>query len=319
MKRSIESRLLKWKNDPNKKPLIIRGARQVGKTYTIKEFGKSHFKKFVHFDFTEQKSIHQIFSNDLTAVNLLIQLEAFSETRITSGDTLVFFDEIQECPRALTSLRYFYEQRPDLHVIAAGSLLEFSMGELSFPVGRVDFEWMYPMSFSEFLVGMGQTVLRDHVPTMTNAKKPPLSAHHKLLEQLRLYCIVGGMPEAVALFASTNSLTKVSDVHRRLVQAFRQDIPRYHRRADAALIEQLFDTIPRSIGRQIKYSGLVREARIDKIKAALQILERGLLVHRVCENSALGLPLGANITEHRFKICPSRRGTHAIPSRDPSD
>lgn len=175
MKRSIESRLLKWKNDPNKKPLIIRGARQVGKTYTIKEFGKSHFKKFVHFDFTEQKSIHQIFSNDLTAVNLLIQLEAFSETRITSGDTLVFFDEIQECPRALTSLRYFYEQRPDLHVIAAGSLLEFSMGELSFPVGRVDFEWMYPMSFSEFLVGMGQTVLRDHVPTMTNAKKPPLS------------------------------------------------------------------------------------------------------------------------------------------------
>ena len=200
------------------------------------------------------------------------------------------------------SLRYFYEQKPDLHVIAAGSLLEFSMGELSFPVGRVDFEWMYPMSFSEFLVGMGHSILRDHIPTMTNAKKQPVSIHQKLLEQLRLYCIVGGMPEAVALFTATNSLTKVSDVHRRLVQAFRQDIPRYQRRADAALIEQLFDAIPRSIGRHIKYSSLVRDTRIDKIKAALQILERGLLVHRVCENSALGLPLGANMTEHRFKM-----------------
>ena len=158
------------------------------------------------------------------------------------------------------------------------------------------------MSFSEFLDGTGQAILREHMPSLQKRIAPPAALHEALLAQVRLYCLVGGMPEAVARFAETGSLAEVSPIHRRLMSGFRQDIPKYHRRADVNLVEQLFDAVPQTVGTQIKYTSLIPGVRIEKIKAALQLLEQGLLVHRVRENPASALPLGATASEHRFKM-----------------
>ncbi len=152
MKRIIDQTLLKWKKSKFRKPLIIRGARQVGKTYSINQFGKKHFDNYVLLDFERDRSIRQIFDSDLSPEKLLAALELHVNARIIPGKTLLCFDEIQECERALLSLRYFYEEMPELHVIAVVSMLEFALGNISFPVGRVSFEWLRPMTFYEFLM-----------------------------------------------------------------------------------------------------------------------------------------------------------------------
>ena len=207
MKRTIDSKLINWKTQTFRKPLIIRGARQVGKTFSISRFGETCFKSLIKLDFERDRSIHKIFAQDLSARKILKNIEIFSETKIIPGKTLLFFDEIQECERALLSLRYFYEEMPDFHVIAAGSMLEFALGKISFPVGRVSFEWMQPMTFSEFLNASGKNILAEQLPSISNFKPVNEFVHQKILEQLKIYFLTGGMPEAVKRYCHTGSVS----------------------------------------------------------------------------------------------------------------
>lgn len=303
MERHIIQNFIRWKERPYRKPLIVRGARQVGKTYAISEFGRRYYSRILSFDFEKNRSLRKIFEGDLKVENLLIQLEIAAKEKIQS-DTLLFFDEIQLCPSALMALRYFYEERPDLHVIAAGSLLEFEMEKISFPVGRVEFAWMYPLSFAEFLLASGNKTLLEQRPSLDSTKKIPDFLHEKFLDELKLYSLVGGMPEAVLRYGETKSLHEVSRVHQNLIQAFSQDILKYERTINIDCLSTLLEKIPRTVGNQIKYSRLVEmgeNGNLYEIKKSLKVLEKSLLVHKVISSSAKGLPLAFESQQKIFK------------------
>jgi predicted AAA+ superfamily ATPase len=210
MKRLIESKLLDWKNSSRRKPLIVRGARQVGKTYTITGFGRTNFNNYVVIDFERNSKFRNIFENDLQPARIINELELVSGQRIVSGETLVFFDEIQECPKALVALRYFYEEMPGLHIIAAGSLLEFVIGEIPFPVGRVQFAEIYPLNFLEYQMALGNEMAAEYLSG--SPKELSESSHQFLLNQLKDYFFVGGMPEAVRTFAESKSINRAIEV-----------------------------------------------------------------------------------------------------------
>jgi predicted AAA+ superfamily ATPase len=302
MQRNIEKKLLVWKDSPYRKPLILRGARQVGKTYSINDFGKKYFENHITFDFEQEKRLAAIFDGDLRPERIIMQLEVHAGQRIIPGKTLVFFDEIQTCPTALQSLRYFYEQMPGLHVIAAGSLLEFAMGGLSFPVGRVEFTWMMPMTFAEFLEAKGKNLLAEKVPSLKNTQAPDAFTHEMLLGELKLYFLTGGMPEAVARFIETGSFEEVRRVHDALIQSYLQSFLKYNSRADIESLEFVLRQIPTHIGRQVKYSAIDPERRIEKTKNSIQILERSLIVSQVISSHANGLPLSADADMKAFKL-----------------
>jgi predicted AAA+ superfamily ATPase len=301
MKRLIQTEFDRWHASQNRKPLIIRGARQVGKTYSVVEFGKASFETFQLFDFEKDRSLHRIFEGDLTPAQLLLELEAHCNCRIIPGKSLVFFDEIQACPRAILSLRYFYETLPELHLIAAGSLLEFALSEISFPVGRVEFLWMRPMLFEEFLLATKKEVLQNALPSLQDRHPVPESIHRKLLEQLQLYFAIGGMPEAVRIYTETGSLTETARVHESLTQAYLQDFSKYSGRMDPEIIQHVYRQLPAWIGRQTQYAKLYPEKRTDQIKKALHILEQTLITHRISSSPAQGLPLGAGASDRLFK------------------
>ena len=198
MQRIIEEKLAKWKDSTRRKPLIVRGARQVGKTYSIQKFGRSKFTNLVTVDLEKERQLHSIFEADLKPDRIRSELEVVLNEKITPHKCLLFFDEIQSCPRAIMALRYFYEEIPDLHVIAAGSLLEFSMSDISFPVGRIQFLDMNPLTFPEYLLAIGRKDAADIV--LSEPKAVSDSIHRLLLDELRKYCFVGGMPESIKVY-----------------------------------------------------------------------------------------------------------------------
>ncbi|MBM4310897.1 MAG: DUF4143 domain-containing protein [Deltaproteobacteria bacterium] len=301
MQRNINADLMRWMHAGSRKPLIIRGARQVGKTYTVKEFGKNNFINCVVLDFERDRSVHSVFQKDLKPDKIVQELEIYTESRIVPGKTLLFFDEIQACERALMSLRYFYEEMPGLHVLAAGSLLEFAMDFISFPVGRVTFEWMRPMTFKEFLQAAGKEILAENIPGMFEEKSVPHVAHQAIMEQLRAYCIVGGMPQAVQAFIATGSLTEVKKIHDDILQSYVQSLVKYNAKAHIESLEYVMTTVPAQVGSQIKYTHLDRDRRIEVTKTSLKILEKALLVHVIHSTHASGLPLGAGAHAKIFK------------------
>ncbi len=300
MYRFIEKRLLEWKNHPRRKPLLIRGARQVGKTYSVLDFGKKYFKgKTIHLDLEKRTDLHLIFQPDLDARRIVSDLEIALSTRITPGEDLLFLDEIQSCPRALAALRYFYEDLPDLHIIAAGSLLDFAFEDFHFPVGRVQFLEMRPMSFVEYLLAMGneQAVA---VINQSNMKISP-AAHEMLLNLLRRYLFVGGMPECVKVQVETASLTEVFECQRSLIESFKDDFGKYSPKADRYCLEAVMINSARSIGNQIVYTKLADGFSGPTIKKAFDLLRKARLVHKVRAASPAGIPLGATASERKFK------------------
>ena len=301
MKRLFDNVLKEWRQQPRRKPLIVRGARQVGKTYSINAFGKSAFDDLVVFDFEANRRLQRVFADNLDARDLVTQLEAEAESKIVPGQTLVFFDEIQACPRALTALRYFYEQLPELHVVAAGSLLEFALEEISFPVGRVEFAWMRPLCFAEFLMALGADILLQHLPDLDTRLPLPTGVHEKLLDYLRRYFVVGGMPEDVETFAESRSVADVASVHRNLSTAYLQDFANYSSRVDRDCLERVFEALPAQMGRQTKYTALYPEKRIETIKECLRVLECASIFQRIRSTTAHGLPLGASTAPRVFK------------------
>ena len=205
MKRLAEKKILEWKDSPRRKPLIIRGARQVGKTWLVDNFLAKKFDSFVKIDLEKRRDIHAYFDGNLDPKTILPYLELETE-RIIPGKTLLFLDEIQACPRAIMALRYFYEQMPELHIIAAGSMLEFAFGDISIPVGRVQYLYMHPMNFHEYLLAIGKEQMAEF------ALKSPVDIDEKIqkmiLHELRNYFFIGGMPECVKTYRDSGSVVQ---------------------------------------------------------------------------------------------------------------
>lgn len=278
---------------------MVRGARQVGKTYSIEKLGRDHFPKLVTVDLEKNRGWHRIFAGDLDADHVLHELEIVTDTTIQPGSTLLFLDEIQACPRALMALRYLYEARPDLHVIAAGSLLELAFREVSFPVGRVQFLEMHPMTFVEFLWAIGAEPTAALV--LGSPKATSDVVHQHALEQLRKYCFVGGMPGSVAAYAATHSVRQCFDVHKEIVEGFRDGFSKYAPQVDPLCIEAVLRDAAGRVGSELKYARLANGYDRRLIRKAFDILCYARLIRRVQSANPGGLPLGATGAARRFK------------------
>jgi len=300
LKRTVVEQFLAWKIQARRKPLILRGARQVGKTWSVMDFGRHHFDGSVHLvDLEKRPDYHRIFETDLEPKRILSELEVLLNARIVPGKDLLFFDEIQSCQRAILALRYLYEECPELHVIAAGSLLEFAMQDLSFPVGRVQFMNMVPMSFSEFLWATGKDVAAEVV--LARPKPQTEAVHRMLLDELRRYLFVGGMPECVKTHADTGSMRDAFDVQVELANAYRQDFSKYAPHANKRCLNAVFPSVARSVGQQIKYSHLAEDYTHKTIKKAFDLLCLAQVTRKVPAATPAGLPLGASASARKFK------------------
>lgn len=300
MKRLIIENLVAWKNNPGRKPLIVRGARQVGKTWAVQTFGKEYFNGNIHLvDLEKHAEWHIIFEKNLDVRRIIAELELVLNLTIETGKDLVFFDEIQSCPRALMALRYFYEDMPELHVIAAGSLLEFAFKEISFPVGRVQFIHIHPMNFSEFLLATGRDKMAEALhPGSFDFSE---AVHHTFLEALRTYFFIGGMPECVKTYAESGKLKTVSDIHRDLLETYRADFAKYAPHADKRCLNAVLSNTAKSVGQQIKYSRLADGFTPPTNKKAFELLTMARLIHKIPAVSGAGQPLGAAASERKFK------------------
>lgn len=299
MRRLVDSALEQWRTGARRKPLIVRGARQVGKTHSILELGRSRFETVLQVDFERNPEYRSVFDRDLDPQRIVGELAVLSGGSITPGNSLLFLDEIQACPRAVVSLRYFKEQFPQLHVIAAGSLLEFAMRDVSFPVGRVQFLEMHPMTFAEFLWAMGRE--QEAALVLGQPRAPSATIHAHLMEQLRSYLRVGGMPEAVAAFAGTRSYHEAGEVLGDIVEAYRADFSKYAPLADKGCLRSVLASVARTVGHQVKYSRLAEGFSTATIHKAFDLLCTARIARKVRSASPAGLPLAAHASEKVFK------------------
>ncbi len=302
LKRNIDKELLSWKKETERKPLLVRGARQVGKSSSIREFGES-FDTFLEVNFEEHKKVHALFEGDLTPQVLCQNLSLMFDMEIAPGKTLLFFDEIQACIPAISSLRFFYEKMQDLHVVAAGSLLEFALAEIpSFGVGRIRSIYMYPLSFDEFLLGLGHEKLLE-AKGKANAQNPLASPiHEKLLDLLKKFLVIGGMPEVVEKFVMQNDLRVCQRILDDLIGSFRTDFAKYKNRVPSSRIREVFESVVRQAGGKFVFKKASQELNTLQIKEALELLIMAGLVIPVTHTSANGIPLGAEVNPKKRKM-----------------
>jgi uncharacterized protein len=306
MRRRIYNNLLKWKSAKNPKPIILRGARQVGKTYLVEDFAKNEFQNFVKINF-EQESRYKSLFDDLNPKKILEVLSIQKNIDIEIGKTLIFFDEIQDCPKAIQCLRYFYEEFPGLHVIATGSLLEFIINseDFKFPVGRVSFFYLKPFSFYEFLEAIKEDRYINFIREINiNRKTDPL-IHDDLLKLLRLYFLIGGMPAAINTYLANindidGGLKEAFSAHSDIVEAYRSDFGKYSQKVSHGDLQSIIQFIPKNLAKKFKYSKVYPEAKSNKIKNAFDLLVYAGLIQKILCSSG-ELPLGAIISEIKFK------------------
>lgn len=295
-KRHIDLYLEEWKNSSNRKPLLIRGARQVGKSSAVRHLGES-FKYFIEINLERQGNIKTLFGENLDIKKLCSQLSAVYNTPIIPEETLLFIDEIQESQRAITSLRYFYEDYPELHVVAAGSLLEFTLKELpSFGVGRIRSMYMYPFSFDEFLEAQGLDMQVRYKQNEADCEHPlPLPLHEEMISQLRSFYLVGGMPEAVRVWIETYDYGKCAIVHNDILDTYQDDFKKYKTRISPLLLSQTLKSVALQAGGKFVYAQVGDNVEGTAIKEALSLLTLAGLVIPVTHTAANGIPLGAEI------------------------
>ena len=298
MKRLAEKEVIKWKNSLRRKPLIIRGARQVGKTWLVENVLSSTFDNFVKIDLEKRRDLHVHFAGNLEPRAILNHLELVT-SRIISGKTLLFFDEIQACPRAITALRYFYEQIPELHVVAAGSLLEFAFDEISVPVGRVQYLHLHPMTFYEYLLAMGKEPMADY--SLTPPKRVAPSIQKMILSELRNYFFVGGMPECVKTWRDSGSMVETFQVQSEILESYRDDFSKYKPRIDTACLDAVFLNTAKSVGEQLKYTRLNSGHSGQMNRKAFDLLNKAQIVQKIPSCDPSGLPLGATANQKKFK------------------
>jgi hypothetical protein len=299
--RSIEKELKKWKEASPRYPLLLRGARQVGKTYVIEKFGKS-FVSFEMVNFEAQPEAIACFET-VNPLEIIQKLEFLTKRRIQPGQTLLFLDEIQACPKAILALRYFKEKMPDLHVIGAGSLLEFALiqGKFSFPVGRVQFMYLHPLSFREFMLGLGEGELVFLMEKATLESPPSEKVHQQFIQRVKEYFLIGGMPAVIDAFKDTRSFLNMARIQDLLLSTYRADFSKYASEAEQKYLGMLFGSIAYQIGQHFKYSEVDPHMKSRDLKMALELLQQAGLVHLIFSSSASGIPLAAQIKQKRFK------------------
>lgn len=303
MERALEKELLTWKESKNRFPLLLRGARQVGKTYLIEKLGTTAFSSFVSVNFEAQPEAIACFAS-LDPQEILIRLQAMTGQTIRQGETLLFLDEIQACPQAILALRYFKEKVPGLHVIGAGSLLEFALAEksFSFPVGRVQFLYLRPLSFAEFALVRGKEGEWAELQACSLEKPPSEALHHSMSRLVREYAIVGGMPAAVAAYREHLALQEASLIHNILLSTYKADFAKYATVAEQQYLKTLFSGMFQTLGEQFKYAKIDPDIRSRELKQALLHLEWAGLIKPIYASSASGIPLAAEIKHSKFKL-----------------
>lgn len=304
MQRKILQSLQNWKQNPNRKPLIIQGARQVGKTWAMKHFGEQSFEQVAYINFDNNPRMKTLFSGDYDINRLILGLKIESGVDIKAHNTLIIFDEVQEVPQALSSLKYFYENAPEFYIVSAGSLLGVSLHhQVSFPVGKVDFLPLYPMDFHEFLLAVGK---QDLVKLLNLKDWSLISAmKSRYIELLRQYYFVGGMPEAVKVFIETQNFNAVRQVQKNLLMAYEQDFSKHIRDGQTVQkVRSIWHSIPEQLAKENKkfiYANLQKGARSKDYEIALQWLKDSGLVHSVPRIKKPHLPLSA-YQDNAFKL-----------------
>lgn len=300
MKRLIDSFFLDWKTDPYRKPLLLRGARQVGKTHSVRQFGAT-FTNFIEINFESDERFKGVFDTDLDPKRISRDLALITDQQIIPGKTLLFFDEIQSVPRALTALRYFYEKLPQQHIIAAGSLIDFTTQSVGIPVGRIASLYVYPLSFIEFLCACGNQMLAQEI--IKNPLSSPLSepVHQKLLELMGEYVAIGGMPEAVARWVETKDPLRSFAVHHALIDTYRQDFEKYATKFQIKYLEALFNAVPRQLGSKFRYSSVEGDYRKRELAPCFDLLATAGIAHPITHTAGQGVPLGAEVNPQDFK------------------
>ncbi len=303
MKRARREFLGDWLDSSPRKPLVIRGARQVGKTWLIRDFAHSQGLELIELNFEKRPELESLFaSND--PKEILLNLRAFTKSKIEPSTSLLFLDEIQEAPKLLGKLRWFAEDAPELAVVAAGSLLEFALAkhEFSMPVGRINYMHLEPLSFEEFLDAVGHQALKEYVEQYTWGVSIPTAIHAELMKVVREYMLVGGMPAAVSTWINSHILEKVSQVHFDLLATYRDDFAKYSGRLSTDRLEEVLSAVPRQLGSKFVYSQVNPQASSVSLRQGLDLLTKAKVCHEVLSTAANGLPMGAEVNEKYKKV-----------------
>ncbi len=293
-----------WLDRDRRKPMLLRGARQVGKTHLVREFARRKVLTLWEVNMEKNASLDAVFRT-LDVDTVLRELSLVLNTRgIGDVPGILFLDEIQEAPHVLTCLRYFYEERPDIPLIAAGSLLEFALGESGFsmPVGRIESYWLGPLSFSEYVGGTGDEVLLDEWYRYIPGAPWPITAHNRLMDRLREYLIVGGMPEAAQAYIDTRSFTEAVNVHQSLLEIYRDDFSKYTQGSMLRKLQRVFEAAPAEIGDKVTYRQFHPDWRTKDIRRCIELLIGAGILVPVTHTAAHGLPLGAAVNPDVYKL-----------------
>jgi len=298
MYRNALETLSRWKDKPNRKPLVIRGARQVGKSYLVRDFAETTGLDLLEINFELNPEDLQCFLSKHPE-QIISLLELKQSRNIIPGKTLLFLDEIQAAPEVLASLRYFYELTPDLHVIAAGSLLEFVLEDHSFsmPVGRIEYLHLGPMTFKEFLAGLDKKQLVTFIETYRLSEEIPLVVHGELIRLFRLYLAIGGMPGVINAYRKAKSLLEVDAEKQSILLTYRDDFSKYGHRVDRVRLQKVFQKLPLLVGQKLKYVHLDKDDKSVELKKSLHLLELARIYYPVFHSSANGIPLRAQSNE----------------------
>ncbi len=300
------SKLLAWKNSPYRKPLILKGVRQVGKTWILKEFGKLYYKNIAYFNFDENKEYKQFFETTKNVERILQNLMLASGQKIEAENTLIIFDEVQDCPEVINSMKYFCENAPQYHVACAGSLLGITLAKpSSFPVGKVNFMQINPMNFTEFLLANGDENLAKYIKQIDKIEQIPDAFFNPLCEKLKMYYVTGGMPESVLMWAKARDVNAMQETLFEIITAYERDFAKHPSVSEFPKISMIWNSIPSQLARENKkflYKVVKNGARAREYEDALQWLVSAQLVYKIYRNTAPSLPIAAYDDVSAFKI-----------------
>jgi len=306
MKRTLYNDLLKWKKSRRRKPLLLQGARQVGKTWLINSFGKLEYANYIYLNFEQNPDLRTLFTSQLVPKEIISNISLYLGKKIIAKDTLICFDEIQAAPEAITSLKYFQEQAAEFHVIAAGSLLGVRVGKKnSFPVGKVNFMTLYPLSFLEYLVAIGEELIVEQLQNQTTIRPLPEIVHDKLTKHLKMYLFLGGMPEVVQDYLEQKDIAAVRTIQNEILEAYLRDFSKYTAPDQAIKTSEVWKSVPFQLAKEnkkFKYSAVRAKARSSTFEQTIEWLRNAGLIHLTSNIRTPKLPLSGYADFSKFKI-----------------
>jgi len=306
MKRFLYNELIKWKNNPKRKPLLLQGARQVGKTYLVNQFGNNEYADYINLNFEKNPDLRTIFAGELNPHKIIENIGFYIGKKINPQNSLIFFDEIQEVPEAITALKYFCEDAPEYHLIAAGSLLGVSVGRgKSFPVGKVNFMTMYSMTFHEYLYAVNEKLLADKLFNYNKTEPLTELIHNKLINHLKKFLFVGGMPEVLQDFIENNDISAVRKLQNEILDAYKRDFSKYTDKPQSIKISEVWQSIPYQLAKEnkkFKYSAVRKKATAAAFNQTIQWLKNAGLINIAYNITIPKLPLRGYTDYSKFKI-----------------